>query len=105
MKSLVEHTNAVMAWADPLLAPADPSNVPNPSIQAPPGTIGDKINTMLGWVRYLATAAAVAGILMTAGIMALAHRRGDDSQVSRLGWVLAACVLIGGAPWLVGALI
>ena len=34
-----------------------------------------------------------------------AHRRGDDTNVAGLGWVMGACVLIGAAPWLVGALV
>ncbi len=83
----------------------DPPPGVNPGTEPLPGEIGQKINTILGWVKYLATAAAVAGLLITAAMMAISHRRGDDSQVARLGWVLAACVLIGSAPWLVGALI
>jgi hypothetical protein len=61
--------------------------------------------TILRWVAYLASAACVGGILITAGRMAIAHRRGDDSNVAQLGWVLGACVLIGAASGIVGALI
>lgn len=61
--------------------------------------------TILQWIAYLASAACVAGILFCAARMAIAHRRGDDTNVAQLGWVLAACVLIGAASGIVGALI
>ena len=85
---------------------ADPSPaVPNPgSGEAPPG-VGGKVLTILKWIAYLASAACVAGLVLTAGRMAIAHRRGDDTNVSQLGWVLGACVLIGSASGIVGALL
>lgn len=80
-------------------------DVPNPGGgEAPPG-VGDKVVTILKWVAYLATAACVGGVLVTAAKMALAHRRGDDTNLSQLGWVFAACILIGSASTVVGALI
>ena len=79
--------------------------VPDPgSGEAPPG-VGDKVLTLLRWIAYLASAACVAGVLYTAAKMALAHRRGDDTNVAQLGWVLGACVLIGSASGIVGALV
>jgi hypothetical protein len=92
---LMAHVSAVVE----VFAAPDPG-----SGEAPPG-VGGKILTILRWVAYLASAACVAGILITAGRMAIAHRRGDDSNVSQLGWVLGACVLIGAASGIVGALI
>ncbi|WP_018223855.1 hypothetical protein [Salinispora pacifica] len=81
-------------------------DVPNPGGgEAPPGVVGDRILTLLQWVAYLATAACVGGVLYTAAKMALAHRRGDDTNLSQLGWVFAACILIGSASTVVGALI
>ncbi|MFF0182598.1 hypothetical protein ACFYPF_26265 [Micromonospora sp. NPDC005223] len=80
--------------------------VPDPgSGEAPPGVIGDKVLTILKWIANLAIAACVGGVLYTAGKMALAHRRGDDTNVSQLGWVFAACLLIGSASAVVSALI
>jgi hypothetical protein len=87
------------AVGDVLAAPPDPGQG-----EAPP-EVGPKLLTLLRWVAYLATAACVAGILATAGRMAIAHRRGDDTNVSQLGWVLGACVLIGAASGIVGALV
>ena len=79
-------------WAVPLQTWAAPA-------------VGDKVLTLLRWVAYLASTACVAGILYTAGRMAMAHRRGDDTNVSQLGFVLGACILIGAASGIVGALI
>jgi hypothetical protein len=69
---------------------------------APPGS--DKILTILQWGKWIWTAAAVAGGLIIAGQMILAHRRGDDAQMGRLGIFLGACVLAGVIPNVVDAL-
>ncbi|MGC4808648.1 hypothetical protein [Micromonospora sp. DT233] len=95
--TLIDYLNQLQAAA--------PTPVPNPgSGEAPPG-VGVKILTVLRWVAYLATTACVGGVLYTAAKMAISHRRGDDTNVSQLGWVFAACVLIGSASSLVSALI
>lgn len=91
---------------DQLLLAWTAVDVPNPGGGvAPPGVVGDRILTLLQWVAWLATAACVGGVLYTAAKMALAHRRGDDTNLSQLGWVFAACILIGSASTVVGALI
>jgi hypothetical protein len=71
--------------------------------QAPPGA--DKINILLAWVKWLFTAAAVAGGMFIGVKMVLAHRRGDDTNVASLGYWLGGCVLAGAAPHLVTALL
>lgn len=80
-------------------------NVPNPTGTQPPGTSG--INTILNWIAWLATAAAVAGIFIVAGKMALTHHRGGGSGETgqQLGMVLGACVLIAAAGSIVGVLV
>ncbi len=91
-----------------LAAAPDPSSgpfVPDPGGGAPPPKIAEKVLTILQWIAYLATAACVGGLLYTAAKMALAHRRGDDTNISQLGWVFAACMLIGSASAIVSALI
>ena len=96
--TLIEHL-------DHLQAAIAAAPVPDPGGgEAPPG-VGDKILTILKWIAYLATAACVGGVLYTAAKMALAHRRGDDTNISQLGWVFAACMLIGSASAVVSALI
>ncbi|WP_434740667.1 hypothetical protein [Micromonospora sp. SH-82] len=72
--------------------------------EAPPGVDG-KILTLLKWVAYLASAACVGGMLYTAARMAISHRRGDDTNVAALGWVFAACIIIGSASGIVSVLI
>ncbi|MFG1955048.1 hypothetical protein [Micromonospora sp. NPDC048830] len=79
--------------------------VPDPGSGVAPPEVADKVLTILQWIAYLATAACVGGLLYTAAKMALAHRRGDDTNVSQLGWVFAACLLIGSASAIVSALI
>ena len=68
----------------------------------PPGA--DKVVKILQWLKWLFTAAAVAGGLAIAAKMVIAHRRGDDTNVAHLGVWLGACVLAGVAPHVVDAL-
>ena len=97
----VDHLQHLLAAApDPTNAP-----VPDPGGGEAPPKVGTKILTLLRWIAYLATAACVGGVLYTAAKMALSHRRGDDTNLSQLGWVFAACILIGSASAVVSALI
>ncbi|MEV0216523.1 hypothetical protein [Micromonospora sp. NPDC050695] len=100
----MDHVQHLLAGMAPEPSSAPPG-LQDPGVgEAPPG-VGDKVLTILKWVAYLATAACVGGVLYSAGKMALAHRRGDDTNVSQLGWVFAACILIGSAFSIVSALI
>lgn len=96
--------HAVAAFvADPT---PGPGTVPDPGGgQMPPGVIGDRVLLILKWIAAGASAACVGGLLWTAGKMALAHRRGDETNIASLGWVLFACLLIGSAAAIVSALI
>jgi hypothetical protein len=80
-------------------------NAPNPPPAPPAGDVGADIQTVIGWVMWLAIAACVAGIIITAARMAIAHRRGGDADVAQLGWVLGACILIGSAAAIVNAFV
>ncbi|MEV0732377.1 hypothetical protein [Polymorphospora sp. NPDC050346] len=71
---------------------------------APPGVEGNVL-LILQWIAWLATAACVGGLIVTAARMAIAHRRGDDTHIGQLGWIAGACILLGSASGLVGALI
>ncbi|MGQ0846563.1 MAG: hypothetical protein ACT4QF_20765 [Sporichthyaceae bacterium] len=78
--------------------------VPNPKPSAPP-EIAAKIDLLLGFLRYGVIAACVAGVFLVAGKAALAHRRGELSDVmGHLGAVAAACVLVASGSALVGFL-
>jgi hypothetical protein len=79
------------------------AQAPNPGQGvAPPGS--DKILVILQWGKWIWTALAVGGGLLIAGQMIMAHRRGDDAQMGKLGIFLAACVLAGVIPNVVDAL-
>jgi hypothetical protein len=79
--------------------------IDQPGQVTPPGQIGADVTRVLGWVMWLAVTACVAGIIITAARMAIAHRRGGDADVAQLGWVLGACVLIGSAAAVVNMLV
>lgn len=71
--------------------------VPDPKPQAPP-EVQNKINTMLGFGLTLVIAACVAGVLIVAGRMVIAHRRGElGDSAGGLAAVAAGCVLAGSA--------
>jgi hypothetical protein len=97
LTELVHHVGEVGAML------AVSSDFPQPTSSRPPGYEG--LNTILSWLMWLVTAAAVAGLFFTAARMAMSHRRGDDSHVGQLGWILAGCILAGSAAGIVNALI
>ncbi len=62
--------------------------------------------TMLGWVAWFALSVCVLGVMISGGAMALASRRGEGGEhATRLGWVLAGCILIGSASAVVGGVL
>jgi type IV secretory pathway VirB2 component (pilin) len=69
----------------------------------PPGA--DKLNKVIDWVRWIAFSICVLGILIAGAMMAIGQRRGEGGEhAARLGWVLAACIVIASATLLVDAL-
>jgi hypothetical protein len=82
---------------------ADP--VPNPGGGVAPAGIAPKVLKLLQWTAWLASAACVGGLIFSAGRLAISFKNGESSNVASLGWVLIACVVIGSASAIVGALI
>ncbi|KAF4410150.1 MULTISPECIES: hypothetical protein [Streptomyces] len=75
--------------------------VPDPVRDAPP-ELTEKVDTVLGIVAWVGTAAGVAGVLITGAMMSMSLRRGEGSEhLGRLGMVLAGCVLVTSAGPLV----
>ncbi|GAA1707598.1 hypothetical protein GCM10009745_64340 [Kribbella yunnanensis] len=71
--------------------------------ERPPGA--EKLDLVIDWVRWIAFTICVLGILIAGAMMAVGQRRGEGGEhAARLGWVLAACIVIGSASLLVGAL-
>jgi hypothetical protein len=70
----------------------------------PPG-VGD-VTTLLDYLLWGVFIACVAGVLLTAGVMAFeAHRgQGGGGHVTKLITVLGAAVVAGGAASIVGGL-
>jgi len=90
--------NLVVAAYDVLAVP-DPGQG-----TAPPGSGG--LLTILGWGAWCVFAVIVGGVLMVAGRMAMAHRRGEGVEVSGgLVLTLAAAVIAGSAAAIVGAVL
>ncbi|MFK4083232.1 conjugal transfer protein TrbC [Kribbella sp. NPDC020789] len=80
-----------------------PSLLPLGGGQRPPGA--EKLDLVIDWVRWIAFTICVLGILIAGAMMAVGQRRGEGGEhAARLGWVLAACIVIGSASLLVGAL-
>ena len=72
-------------------------------MEAPPGA--DKLEKVLGWVKWIAYTVCILGVLIAGAMMAVGQRRGEGGEhAARLGWVLAACIVIGAATALVDAL-
>jgi hypothetical protein len=70
----------------------------------PPG--GDKINTVISWLTWIAMAICTMGVIIAGAMMAIGQRRGEGGEhAARLGWVLAGCIVIGAASGLVNALL
>ncbi|WP_206342556.1 hypothetical protein [Streptomyces ureilyticus] len=104
---------AVALDASPHIAPladlaaptAGPSGVPEVGGgEAPPGA--DGLLKVLKWVAWSVTALCVAGLFGVAARMAVDHSKGGGREHARgLGFVLGACLLIGSASGIVGALV
>lgn len=80
------------------------SGVPNPAPQAPPGLTGP-VTTVISWGKWGVLVCGIAGLLLSAGKMAIGHR--NRSAVAADGatgvpWVLAGLSLAAVAASVVG---
>ena len=74
-------------------------------LEPPPTEVTDGLRKVLGWVKWIAYLICALGIIIAGGMMAVGQRRGEGGEhADRLGWVLAACIVIGAATALVDAL-
>lgn len=86
--------------------PASSPSVYNPGTGSAPQALVTQVQLILDIIAWSATAACVAGVLITAAMMAISHHRGMGSEhLSSLGKVMTACVLVATAgpivQWLV----
>jgi type IV secretory pathway VirB2 component (pilin) len=76
-----------------------------PMASSPPPGVADKFNILISWVTWIAFSVCVLGIIVAGAMMALGQRRGEGGEhAARLGWVLAACIVIGSSSMLVKGL-
>jgi hypothetical protein len=79
-------------------------DAPDPKAKAPK-QIQDKVDLVLGLLKWSVIAGCVAGVFIVAGKAALAHRRGEIHDViGQLGAVALACVLVAAGAGLVSYL-
>jgi hypothetical protein len=108
MRNILSEPARLMIGALPVPKPTPrPSPaVFNPGTGSAPQALIDKSHLILDIIGWTATTACVAGVLITAVMMAISHHRGMGSEhFGNLGKVMAACVLVGTAgpivQWLV----
>lgn len=77
--------------------------VPNPDPIQPPGTEG--LTSIMGWVKWVALAVCVIGLIVAGAMMAVQSRRGEGGEhVGKIGMALGGVVVISAAASLVGFL-
>jgi hypothetical protein len=98
-------TDAAPYLAHAVQAAPQPTGVPDVGGgEAPPGA--EDLLKVLRWVAWSVTALCVAGIFGVAARMAVDHGRGGGREHARgLSFVLGACLLVGSASGIVGALV
>jgi hypothetical protein len=96
---MTSHLHAALGQLNAALlaAPPDPGTG-----TAPPGAA--QITKLLQYAAWIVFAMCVGGVLISAAMMAIKHRRGGGEEAAGgLGWVLGACIVAGSASALVAA--
>ncbi|MFW5421091.1 hypothetical protein J0910_31245 [Nocardiopsis sp. CNT-189] len=80
-------------------------NIPNPGTgEPPPGSRG--ILTILQWVKWVALAVCVGGLIAAGATMAIQSRRGEGGEhMGRILMVLGGVVVIAAAVSMIGFLV
>jgi len=74
------------------------SGVYDPGTGSAPSGLESQVHLLMDIVAWGATSACVVGVAIVAAMMAVSHHRGTGGQhFASLGYVMAACVLIGTA--------
>ncbi|GAB3306096.1 hypothetical protein [Pseudoclavibacter terrae] len=91
---------STIALAGDLAATVSLSIPDSPPIQ-PPGTEG--VSTLLGWVKWIALAICVLGLIAAGALMAIQSRRGEGGEhAGKIGMALGGVIIISAATSLVG---
>ena len=103
MQQILPQSATLTIAAAPTPAAPLPTSVYNPGTGSAPPVLMIQAQLILDIIAWSATAACVAGILITAALMAISHHRGGGSEhFASLGKVLTACVLVATASAIVG---
>lgn len=96
-------SSAIALGAGPAYAD---DKVPNPPAKAPK-EIQDKVDIIVGLLKWFGIAAVLVGIILAGIFMALGGGRGGGGRdgIERLGYAAGGAVIIGGASALVGFLL
>ncbi|GAA3514516.1 hypothetical protein [Georgenia daeguensis] len=77
--------------------------LPNPDPIQPPGTEG--FTSIMGWVKWLALAICIVGLMVAGALMAIQSRRGEGGEhAGKIGMALGGVIVISAAGSLVGFL-
>lgn len=80
------------------------AQAPTPKSAKPPGGAG--LERILDWAAWIALGVGVLGFLIAGSMMTISARRGEGGEhASRLGWVMAGCVVVSSSSAIVNALI
>ena len=80
-----------------------PAALPDPDPIHPPGT--DRFTDVMGWVKWVALAICIIGIMIAGAMMAVQSRRGEGGEhAGKVGMALAGVIVISAAAALVGFL-
>ncbi|MGV9679137.1 hypothetical protein ACWDSJ_27980 [Nocardia sp. NPDC003482] len=78
--------------------------VPNPPAKPLPGTIGDRLNDVLGYGKTVLFFLAVAGMFAVAGMLIIGLRGRSDTAknaLTHLPYVICGVMLTGGSAGLI----
>jgi len=106
MWQVASYLATLTAVVQPMPGPSPVPPVFNPGTGSAPPALVAQAQLILDVIAWSATSACVAGVLITAALMAVSHHRGMGSEhFMSLGKVMAACVLVATAgpivQWLV----
>ena len=64
-----------------------------------------KLQAIIGYTAWLATAACLIGLIVTGATMAISYHRGSNEHMGRLGSVATGCLVVGAAAPIAGSLL
>lgn len=80
------------------------ASLPDPDPVQPPGTGG--IATAMGWLKWVALAVCIIGLLVAGAMMAIQSRRGEGGEhAGKIAWALGGVIVISAATSLVAFLV